>query len=64
MASEQVMKKGREKNVNTEGEKDIKYFKKIYVIESIEIETKMYKKADHFFLSFFTLPCSQMSTML
>lgn len=38
-----------EKNVNSEGEKDIRYFKKIYVIESLEIETKMYKKADHFF---------------
>lgn len=55
------MKKGREKNVDTEGEKDIKYFKKIYVIESLEIETKMYKKADHFFTfsHFFVLICLQ-----
>lgn len=28
--------------------KEIKYCEKIYVIESLEIETKMYKKADHF----------------
>lgn len=49
-----------EKNVNSEGEKDIRYFKKIYVIESLEIETKMYKKADHFschFSHFLVLTC-------
>lgn len=61
-ASEQAMKKRRQKNVNTEGKKNIKYFKKIHVIESLEIETKVYKKADHFschFSHFLFLICLQ-----
>lgn len=49
---EWAMKKA-EKNVNTAGKRTLNTSKR-YVTENLEIETKMYKKADNFSCHFYT----------